>query len=87
MPFIPGVYLWGRGCKQTLLLCSGTCRGDRKAKGHLCSWEGTWGQSRGLLQRPLSPKGGGPPGACPSGLPGSGPGCALCQAGGRLPSS
>lgn len=45
MPFISGTYFWGNVCKQTSSAGCGTRRGGGcRAKGHLCSWEGTWGQ-------------------------------------------
>lgn len=77
MPFIPGTYLWGNVCKQTSAASCGTCRGGGcKAKGHLCSWEGTWGQeSMARHKGQPCPQVGSPGGASPARVP--------CQAPGR----
>lgn len=77
MPFIPGTYLWGNVCKQTSSAGCGTCHsGGCKAKGHLCSWEGAWGQE--IMARRKGqpcPQVGSPGGASPAWAP--------CQALGR----
>lgn len=77
MPFIPGTYLWGNVCKQTSSASCGPCRGGGcKARGHLCSWEGTWGQEIMARRKgQLCPQVGSPGGASPAWEP--------CQAPGR----
>lgn len=83
MPFIPGLYLWGNVCKQTLSVPYSTRReGGCEAKGHLCSWEGTWGQEiMACCKGQLPPMVGSPHGAFPiQACLGSVPGCALYQA-------